>query len=133
MMMNNVSCVILCKDEEYNLGKCLKDNKVVDLLGRENVLVVDSSEGEMLEIERMIVKDFGARFVEKRIGGEIKGIADLRNYGGLVGGLDSGSDWILYIDVDELFSLDGMRKLEEIIRYNGLKYAAYRFPRINLP
>ena len=81
-----VSCVILCKDEGYELGKCLKNNRLVELIGGENVLVVDSSEGEMLETERMIAKDFGVRFVEKRI--EDDGISGIRNYGGLISGSD---------------------------------------------
>lgn len=140
-----VSCCILCKDEGYELAKCLKNNQVVDLFGGENVLVVDSSEGEMLEIERMICRDFGVRLVEKKIGDKgIKGIGDLRNYGGLVSGESvggesvsgesvNGGEWVLYIDVDELFSLNGLRRLREIIRNDLGKYVAYRFPRINLP
>lgn len=126
---DDISCVILCKDEGYELGKCLKDNKLAEIFGRENILVVDSSEGEILEVERMVCSDFGVKFIEKRIGGEIKGIGDLRNYSGLV----SSSDWVLYIDVDELYSLEGLRRLEEIIKKDDFKYAAYRFPRINLP
>lgn len=124
--MNTIIVVILCKNEGYELGKCLKENQLVDIFGGENVLVIDSSDGEMLEVERMICHDFGVKFIEKKIGGEIKGIGDLRNYAALIG----GSEWVLYIDVDELFSDKGLKDIGKIIIG---EYAAYKFPRINLP
>ncbi len=128
MSKERISVVVLCKDEGYELGKCIRDNRLVELVGCENIFVVCSSEGENAEVERMICGDLGVKFVEKRIGDSgIKGIGDLRNYGGLI----SESDWVLYIDVDELFSVRMLEKIGSIVKTG--ENCAYRFPRINLP
>lgn len=127
-MSESIGCVILCKDEGYELGKCLKDNMVCEIFGSENVIVVSSSMGNILESEKLICRDFGVRLVEKMIGDTgVGGIGDLRNYGSYV----LKRDWVLFVDVDELWSVRGMRELGNIVSLG--EKMAYRFPRINLP
>lgn len=125
----DISVVILCRNEGYELAKCITNNSLLKFLYSENIVVIDSSEGENLNIEKRICKDLDIKFIEKKIGdNNINGISDLRNFGSYM----CNTNWIFHIDVDELFST----KLFEDIGKGILekeKAWAYKFPRINLP
>lgn len=137
-MNNNLSVVILCRSECYELGKCIYNNSLLKFLKSENIVVVDSSEGEDLNIEKRICDDLSVNFIQKKIGdNNINGIADLRN----VGSYNCKTDWILHIDCDELFSTNFLENIDKLINNEDSekdsgkndKAWAYRFPRINIP
>jgi cellulose synthase/poly-beta-1,6-N-acetylglucosamine synthase-like glycosyltransferase len=128
----DISVVILCRNESYELAKCITNNSLLKFLDNENIVVIDSSEGENLNIEKKICKDLNVKFIEKKIGNDnINGISDLRNFGSY----NCPTDFVLHIDVDELFST---KLFEDIGKYISTedskeKAWAYRFPRINIP
>lgn len=124
----NLSCVIICKDEGYELAKCISNNKLLEFLPSSNIVVVNSSEGENLIVEKMICKDLNIeKFIYKKIGDQdIDGMADLRNFGSY----SCPTTWVLHIDCDELFSNKLFENIDDIINF---KAYAYKFPRINIP
>lgn len=132
-MITNISAVVLCRDEGYELAKCIVDNSLIKFLDNENIVVIDSSEGENLNVEKRICKDLNIKFIEKKIGdNNINGISDLRNFGSYM----CNTNWIFHIDVDELFSTKLFKDIEQgilDIEKEKEKAWAYEFPRINLP
>ena len=135
--MNNLSCVILCKDEGYELGKCIIENSLLNFLPSSNIIIVDSSNLNTTDykIEKQICDDLSIKFIHKKIGDQnINGIADLRNFGSY----SCPTHWILHIDCDELFSDKLFENIVNVInnvknRIENNKVWAYKFPRINLP
>jgi hypothetical protein len=127
----DISVVILCKDENYQLAKCIAGNTLLKFLDNENIIVIDSSTDENLTIEKKICEDLHIKFIEKKIGdNSINGISDLRNFGSYM----CNTDWIFHIDVDELFSTKLFEDIREgIFEKEKEEMWAYRFPRINLP
>jgi hypothetical protein len=130
----DIGVVILCRNEGYELGKCIKDNFLLKFFDNKNIVVIDSSEGENLIIEEQICKDFDIKLIHKKIGDKnIEGIADLRNFGSY----SCLTLWVLHIDVDELFSNKLFENIDNIIKLDSEKTEnkiyAYKFPRINLP
>lgn len=127
----DISIVILCRNECYELAKCIVNNSLLKFFDNENIVIIDSSEGEDLSIEKRICKDLDIKFIEKKIGdSNINGISDLRNFGSYI----CNTNWILHIDVDELFSTKLFEDIiEGIFEKEKEDIWAYRFPRINLP
>jgi hypothetical protein len=130
----DIGVVILCRNEGYKLGQCIKDNLLLKFFDNKNIVVIDSSEGNNLIIEDQICKDFNIKFIHRKIGDkDIEGIADLRN----LGSYSCPTSWIFHIDVDELFSNKLFENIDNIIKLDSEKTEnkiyAYKFPRINLP
>jgi hypothetical protein len=134
----DIGVVILCRNEGYKLGQCIKDNLLLKFFDNKNIVVIDSSEGNNLIIEDQICKDFNIKFIHRKIGDkDIEGIADLRN----LGSYSCPTSWIFHIDVDELFSNKLFENIDNIIKFDSEKIEnktenkiwAYKFPRINLP
>jgi len=135
-MNNNLSCVILCKNEGYELAKCINDNQLLKFIPTLNIVIINSSDDENFIVEKNICKDFNIeKFICKKIGDQyINGIADLRNFGSY----SCPTTWVLHIDVDELFSDKLFENIDNIVNITKKdnkedKNFAYKFPRINLP
>lgn len=118
---NNVTGIILCKNEGYNLIECI--NALKSYLNE--VIVIDSSNNE---IAKKICDELDCKYYHREIGKEgINGFADLRNFGQEV----CSNDWLLHVDIDEIFSDIFLKNLDEILKKSDRW--VYKFPRINLP
>jgi glycosyltransferase involved in cell wall biosynthesis len=92
-----ISVLILTRNEEPNIARCLDSVKWAD-----DVLVVDSfSDDRTLEI----AKDRGARFLQNCF----VNFAEQRNFGLAHGNLKH--DWILHLDADEVVTPELQREL----------------------
>lgn len=112
--MPSIAVVVLTWNEEINLQRCLDSVKWANEL-----IVLDSgSQDRTLEI----AKKNGARVLSRQIEPFI--ISEQRNYA-----LDAGdihSDWVLFIDADEVLTEALYQKLLEILNNTQKKVVAYR-------
>ncbi len=111
--MSHVSAIVITKNEEENLPRCLESLKWVD-----QIVVVDSgSTDRTLEIAR----SYGAEiFVEDWKGYTTQKNSALQKTHG---------DWVLSIDADEEFSVEAQRELREVIHRNNPEVQAYALRR----
>lgn len=117
-----VTGIVLSKDERYNLADCLLSIK--DYL--DEVIVINSDENS--DIAKQICEELECKYYNKKIDDiGIKGIGDLRNFGNTM----AKNDWIIHVDVDELFSDSFLKNINDIV--NKSDRWACKFPRINLP
>ena len=114
MRRASISAVILTKNEERNIKRCLESLKWVD----EIVLVDGFSTDKTVEI----AKSYGAKIVEHKFEGDF---GFERN----IGNDNATSDWILALDADEAIP-DKARKEIEYILENGSEHNAYNVPRL---
>jgi len=129
-MSCNVSAVILTKDEEYKVVDCI--NHLKEYI--DDIIIVDSSEYDII---KRIISETDYKYYKIEIGKDgVEGFNDLRNFGNG----KAGNDWVLHVDVDELFSDAFLKNINKIIsddekneKNDGKKIASYTFPRINLP
>ncbi|MDD3474283.1 MAG: hypothetical protein PHP08_00085 [Candidatus Dojkabacteria bacterium] len=121
-MNTKISAIILTKDENPDdLKSCI--NQVQSHV--DEVIIIDSSNNSSAEI---ISNNLNAIYFKKKIGDKhINGFNDLKNFGHIT----SKNDWILHIDVDEIFSDSLFENIDFIIK--DTEANAYSFPRINLP
>jgi glycosyltransferase involved in cell wall biosynthesis len=116
-MQTKISGVVLTKDEGKNLADCIKSVKNY----LDEIIVIDSSaaDGDMKQAS-------GCRYFPVQ---NTQSFADLRNYGNQM----ASNEWILHIDVDEIFSTSFFRDADVILKDTKPSASAYAFPRINLP
>ena len=114
MKKASISAVIITKNEERNIEKCLESLKWVD-----EILVVDGfSTDKTVEI----AKSYGAKIVEHKFEGDF-GLE--RN----MGNENATSDWILALDADEAIPENTRKEIESILE-NGSEFDAYNVPRL---
>lgn len=120
-MNTKISVVILTKDEGFNLEHCINHiQKHVD-----EVIVIDGGDDNLA---KTISNNLSCHYYKRKINEDnIKGFGDLRNFASCV----AKNEWILHIDVDEMFSDFLFSNIDTIIEQQ--KSWAYAFPRINLP
>jgi glycosyltransferase involved in cell wall biosynthesis len=99
--MTKISAIVLCKNEEGTLAKCLSSIKWCD----EIIVIDDFSEDRSGEV----AKKFGAKIIQRQLNGDF---AEQRNYA-----LKKAAyPWILFLDADEV--LPSSLK-SEIVRHLG--------------
>ncbi len=98
----SVTAVILTKNEEKNLGACLKSIKDV----ADEIIVVDSFS---TDTTREIAKMYGVRFYEH----EFENQADQFNWA--LGNIEMRGDWILRLDADEYLTPEIAREIRETL------------------
>lgn len=115
-MKNNITAVVITKNEEKMLLQCLNTLKWVNEL-----IVVDTGSTDKTV---KIAKKFGARVIGYLAG---KNFSDWRNKGLK----EAKGEWLLYIDADERVT-QALR--EEVIEKCQMEkgYSAYAIPRINV-
>lgn len=120
-MNTKISAIILTMDEGNTLKDCIKNIQPHS----NEIIIIDSSQNTL---DSIIAKDLKCKYYHREIGkNNINGFDDLRNFGNA----SSSNDWVLHIDVDEIFPDIFFNKIDSIITEQ--KSNAYAFPRINLP
>lgn len=114
MARAKISAVIITRNEERNIRRCLDSLKWVD-----EIVVVD---GMSTDRTAEIARSYGAKVVEHKFDGDF---GDERNRGND----NATGDWILALDADEAMP-EATRKAIEYILENGSPYDAYNVPRL---
>lgn len=110
--MDSISAIIITKNEELNIGRCLDSVQWVD-----EIIVVDSAS---VDDTREIAWEKGATVHET----EWRGYGPTKAFG-----VDqSTSKWILSVDADEEVTANLAREIKEILR-NGTRYHGFDMPR----
>lgn len=112
--MHPVSAVIITRNEEENIGRCLQAIQKV----AEEIIIVDS-----LSTDRtiQIAKDFGAKIFSL----EWQGFGPQKNFG-----LEQATNnYILALDADEVLTSETIEEIK-FLKQNGLK-GVYEFPLLN--
>lgn len=109
-MKTEISAVILTKDEEKNIGKCVKS---LDFCGE--ILIIDDNSSDRTV---KIAGELGARVIKRSLNGNF---ADQRNYAFR----QSRGQWTLFIDADESVTPQLKNEIIQItgnplLRYSGL-------------
>lgn len=114
-MKNNISAIVITKNEEEKIGECLESLFWVD-----EVLVVDTgSDDKTIQIaikKKAIVVSFAKG-----------GFSDWRN----LGAKEAKGDWILYVDADERVTPLLRKEILKVIK-NPTDIALYAIPRRNI-
>ena len=109
-----ISAVVITKNEERNIKRCLESLKWVD-----EVVIVDGlSTDKTVEI----AKSYGAKIVEHKFEGDF-GLE--RN----IGNDNATSDWILALDADEAIPDNTRKEIENILEKES-EFDAYNVPRL---
>ena len=108
--MTAITCVILAKDEEKNIGECMGSVKWCD----EIVVIDDDSSDKTTKIARRV----GAKVVKRGLKGNF---AAQRNFGLR----QAKGEWVLFVDADERVGGDLKREVEEVIESSGGKVGFY--------
>lgn len=111
--MPQISAIIITKNEEKNLSRCLESLKWAD-----EIIVLDSgSEDRTIEI----AKSFGAKiFIESWKGYTTQKNSALEKTTG---------EWVVSLDADEEFSVEAQDDIREFIEKNNQEAEAYAFRR----
>ncbi|OGG12604.1 hypothetical protein A3D77_04675 [Candidatus Gottesmanbacteria bacterium RIFCSPHIGHO2_02_FULL_39_11] len=113
-LVNNISLIVLAKNEEINIKSCLESLKWVG-----DIIVVDtgSTDGTMEVAKRYTDKVYSFPFNGS--------FAEVRNFG-----LSKvKSDWVLVLDADETLPADAQEKINKLITSD--EYDGYWFARRN--
>ncbi len=109
-----ISVVVLTKNEEKNLEKCLKA-----LLWCDEILVIDDNSNDKTV---QIAKKFDVKVFQQTL----QDFSLQRNFG-----LEKAQgEWILFIDADELVSKDLKEEIQKIIK-NTKKYDGFYLKRVD--
>ncbi|OGW75389.1 MAG: hypothetical protein A2Z72_02975 [Omnitrophica bacterium RBG_13_46_9] len=109
-----ISAVIITKNEERNIERCLRSLSWVD-----EIVIVD---GYSTDRTVDIARSFGAKVISHKFEGDF-GME--RN----IGNENTTGEWILALDADEVITQKACHKIEEILE-NGSAYNAYNVPRL---
>lgn len=109
-----ISAVLITKNEERNIKKCLDSLRWVD-----EIVIVD---GESADKTIEIAKSYGAKIIKHRFEGDF-GME--RN----IGNKNATSDWILALDADEAIPQRTREEIEKILK-EGSEFDAYNVPRV---
>jgi len=111
--MSTISAIIIAKNEETNIGRCLKSVEWVD----EIVVVDDGSTDRTLDIAR----EYGAKIFQI----EWEGFGAAKNYA-----LDKAiSDWVLSIDADEEVTGELALEIKRVIK-DDTSTGGFMIPRV---
>lgn len=119
--MNNISVVILTKNEEPVVKNCLESVKWAD----EIVVVDHGSTDKTLEI----VKKFGVKKIVRAP--ENSNFSDRRNSGAE----EASGEWLLYVDADERVTSELRTEIQSLTTNHPspiANYSAYAIPRKNI-
>ena len=114
MSRSSISAVLITRNEERNIKKCLESLRWVD-----EIVVVD---GESADRTVEIAQSYGAKIVTHRFEGDF---GKERN----IGNENAASDWILALDADEAIPESTRKEIEKILE-EGSEFDAYNVPRI---
>jgi len=114
MSRAKISAVLITKNEERNIKKCLESLKWVD-----EIVIVD---GESTDGTVPIARSYGAKVINHPFEGDF-GME--RN----IGNKNAAGDWILALDADEAMPQATREKIEDILE-NGSEFDAYNVPRL---
>jgi len=109
-----ISAVLITKNEERNIARCLDSLKWVD-----EIIVVD---GESKDRTSEIAKSFGAKVINHTFEGDF---GQERN----IGNENATSEWILALDADEVMPQKTKEKIENILE-RGSEFDAFNVPRM---
>jgi len=116
MDREKLSVVILTKNEEERIARCLESLKWAD-----EVILVD---GMSTDRTPEIAREYGARVVSHKFEGDF---GEERNIG-----IDNASgDWILQMDADEVMTEGFKNRIMDILKGN-YEHTAYKFRRKNI-
>ncbi len=114
MSRSKISAVLITRNEEKNIKRCLESIKWVD-----EIIIVD---GESADKTVEIARSYGAKVINHRFEGDF-GME--RN----IGNRNASGDWILALDADEAIPPETREKIENILE-NGSEFDAYNVPRL---
>jgi len=114
MSRAKVSAVLITKNEERNIKRCLESLKWVD-----EIVVVD---GESTDRTVEIAAPYGAKIINHPFQGDF-GME--RN----IGNDNATGDWILALDADEAIPQKTREEIERVLE-NGSEFDAYNVPRL---
>lgn len=114
-MKSRLSVVIITKNEEEKIGRCLESVKWAD-----EIVVVD---GYSTDRTVEICRQCGAKIIQHQFEGDF---GKERN----IGTDEASGDWILQLDGDDVVT-DGLRQKIEDILSKEVEYVAYKFIRKN--
>ena len=109
-----ISAVLITKNEERNIARCLDSLRWVD-----EIVVVD---GESTDKTTEIARSYGAKIINHHFEGDF-GME--RN----IGNENATGDWILALDADEEIPEDAKKEIEEVLE-RGSEFDAYNVPRL---
>jgi glycosyltransferase involved in cell wall biosynthesis len=109
-----ISAVLITRNEERNIRRCLESLRWVD-----EIVVVD---GHSTDTTAAIAKEYGARVISHAFEGDF-GME--RN----IGSENATGDWILALDADEEIPVAARRKIEEILESDPA-HSAFNVPRL---
>ncbi|MGB9706544.1 MAG: glycosyltransferase family 2 protein [Microgenomates group bacterium] len=113
-MKPDITAVVLAKNEEENLPRCLKSLNWV----KEIILIDDYSTDKTVEI----AKSFGAKVYQRKL----DNFQEQRNWA-----LKKvKTSWVLMVDPDEEVSAEMRQEILEVVEKN--QYDGFRFPRKNI-
>ena len=115
-MERTVSVIILTKNEELNLPRCLESIRGV---AREVIIVDSFSTDRTIEI----AKKFGAKVFQR----EFKNQAEQFNWA--LDNLEIGGDWILRLDADEYLTPKLAKEISEAIEQSSNRATGYYIKR----
>ncbi len=110
--MCRISAVVITKNEQANIGRCLNSLRWVD----EIILIDSSSEDKTCEI----AGQFGAKIFQNRFNGYGPAKA--------LGVAKATGEWILSVDADEEITPQLAAEIKNVIK-SDLKIAGYKIPR----
>ncbi|MGB2706247.1 MAG: glycosyltransferase family 2 protein [Candidatus Omnitrophota bacterium] len=114
MARATISAVLITRNEERNIRKCLESLRWVD-----EIVIVD---GESTDRTQEIARLYGAKVINHPFEGDF-GME--RN----IGNENATGDWILALDADEAMPQVTREKIEDILE-NGSEFDAYNVPRL---
>ncbi|MFH1593072.1 MAG: glycosyltransferase family 2 protein [Candidatus Omnitrophota bacterium] len=114
MKRASISAVLITKNEERNIRRCLDSLRWVD-----EIVVVD---GNSTDRTAEIARSYGAKVIDHKFQGDF---GDERN----IGNENATCDWILALDADEVMPQNTREKIEEIL-ISGCEPDAFNVPRM---
>lgn len=109
-----ISAIIIARNEEENIGKCLDSLRNCT---QESIVIVDDRTNDRT-ID--IIKEKGARFEVRKWEGYVK----TKQYALSL----ACNEWILWIDADEALTGELSKEITDVLNDNPM-YSAYSFPR----
>ena len=114
MTKAKISAVLITRNEERNIKRCLASLRWVD-----EIVIVD---GESTDRTQEIARSYGAKVINHPFEGDF-GME--RN----IGNKNATGDWILALDADEAMPQATREKIEDILE-KGSEFDAYNVPRL---
>jgi glycosyltransferase involved in cell wall biosynthesis len=113
-----LTAVILTKNEEKNIIRCLNSLKFCDQV----VIVDDDSEDKTIELIKKAKFPFEIKIFKHKLNGDF---ASARNFGME----KTGGEWILFIDADEEVTKELADEIKETVVQNNSNFFAYHIKR----